>query len=231
MNIFVYADESGVFDPLHEENDVFVFGGLIFLGTQERATAHRRYISVERIHQANGAAQGHNELKAIYLSNKEKSSLFRAMNPYHRFGVVIEQKRVYKHILSHKKTKQRFLDYAFKRSVKAALQELLDRGLFSVDEVENLEVFMDEHNTATDGRYELCEALEQEFKIGTYNSDFSKFFPPLFPSMGRVSLKMHDSAQDPLIRAADITANRLYRDAITHGRNLVNTHISSIFLP
>ena len=29
MNIFVYADESGVFDRIH--NDVFVFGGLIGL--------------------------------------------------------------------------------------------------------------------------------------------------------------------------------------------------------
>lgn len=34
MNIFVYADESGVFDRIH--NDVFVFGGLIFLGNDER---------------------------------------------------------------------------------------------------------------------------------------------------------------------------------------------------
>ena len=30
MNIFVYADESGVLDPKH--NEYFVFGGLIFLG-------------------------------------------------------------------------------------------------------------------------------------------------------------------------------------------------------
>lgn len=32
MSIFVYADESGVFD--REHNDVFVFGGLIFLGRE-----------------------------------------------------------------------------------------------------------------------------------------------------------------------------------------------------
>jgi hypothetical protein len=30
---------------------------------------------------------------------------------------------------------------------------------------------MDEHTTATDGRYELREALEMELKIGPYNYD------------------------------------------------------------
>lgn len=34
MNIYVYSDESGVFDKAH--NDYFVFGGLILLGTEER---------------------------------------------------------------------------------------------------------------------------------------------------------------------------------------------------
>ena len=34
MNIFVYSDESGVFDNKH--NDFFVFGGLIILGTEEK---------------------------------------------------------------------------------------------------------------------------------------------------------------------------------------------------
>ena len=32
MNIYIYSDESGVFDKEH--NDYFVFGGLIFLGIE-----------------------------------------------------------------------------------------------------------------------------------------------------------------------------------------------------
>lgn len=34
MNIYVYSDESGVFDKEH--NDYFVFGGLILLGTEDK---------------------------------------------------------------------------------------------------------------------------------------------------------------------------------------------------
>lgn len=46
MNIFVYADESGVFDRTH--NNVFVFGGLIFLGKDERDEGQRRGIGRSR---------------------------------------------------------------------------------------------------------------------------------------------------------------------------------------
>lgn len=34
MNIYVYSDESGVFDKEH--NDYFVFAGLICIGTNEK---------------------------------------------------------------------------------------------------------------------------------------------------------------------------------------------------
>lgn len=45
MNIYIYSDESGVFDYLH--NDIFVFGGLIFLSKEEKDIASRKYIHAE----------------------------------------------------------------------------------------------------------------------------------------------------------------------------------------
>lgn len=46
MNIFVYSDESGVFDAAH--NEIFVFGGLIFLGADHRDKAARKFQAVEK---------------------------------------------------------------------------------------------------------------------------------------------------------------------------------------
>lgn len=46
MTIFVYADESGVFDQVHQ--DYFVFGCLIFLDKDSRDIAIQRYTSAER---------------------------------------------------------------------------------------------------------------------------------------------------------------------------------------
>ena len=46
MNIFVYSDESGVLDKAH--NDIFVFGGIVFLSKDERDIAARKYSAAER---------------------------------------------------------------------------------------------------------------------------------------------------------------------------------------
>lgn len=45
MDIFVYSDESGVFDVKH--NDIYVFGGLILLGKEERDVCARKYLAVD----------------------------------------------------------------------------------------------------------------------------------------------------------------------------------------
>ena len=229
MDIFVYADESGVFDRYH--NDYFVFGGVIFLGKEQRDIARRRYISVERLQRSHGAAQGHSEMKAIYLKNSQKSSMFRSLNPYNRFGVIVDQKMVISQIFQNKKSKQRYLDFAFKLGLRSALEQLIRDGLVNQSGVNNIYVFMDEHSTATDGRYELREALEAEFKIGTYNDKWSKFFPPLFDNLCFVEFCLKDSAQDALIRAADITANRLYYAVVSNQLNLIEKKIIYRRLP
>lgn len=227
MSIFVYADESGVFDPAH--NDTFVFGGLLFLDKDTRDLAKRRYISAERaLHDAGVCCN--QEMKATRLSNKQKAGMFRSMNPYHRFGVVVEQARVLSQITQDKKSKQRYLDYVFKRGLKAKFEQLIHVGALRAADVDDIYVFMDEHTTATNGRYELCESLQNEFKRGTYNSDWDHFFPPLFPGMRRVEFNMKDSCQDPLIRAADITANRLYFSVVNNQPQMASS-IYYITLP
>ena len=46
MQLYVYSDESGVFDKIH--NDIFVFGGLIFLDKENKDIFARRYLKAER---------------------------------------------------------------------------------------------------------------------------------------------------------------------------------------
>ena len=45
MNIFIYSDESGVFDKIH--NEYFVFGGLILLGKDSKEEWERLYRNAE----------------------------------------------------------------------------------------------------------------------------------------------------------------------------------------
>ena len=169
------------------------------------------------------------ELKAIRISNSEKYQLRRSMNKVYKFGVVIRQDKLRKEIFDNKKSKQRYLDYSYKIALKKALTNLLSKGLFKKEEVEQIHIYVDEHSTATDGRYELREAIEQELKIGTFNFDHNSFFPPLFPSVTGVDLHYCDSSKVRLIRAADIAANHLYYQVVkslrTGNSNDVYFHI------
>lgn len=183
MDLFIFSDESGVFDKAH--NEIFVYGGLIFIGKQQKDEYIRRYLTAE---------------KAI---------------------------RGEKYFLS-KKDKQRYLDYAYKIGLKRALQKLITEGVVGKD-VDNIFMYSDEHSTATNGHYELREGLEQEFKLGTYNMRYDKFFPPLFETMQGISLDFCDSKKVTLIRAADIVANRIYFMALNRKlENLSGIYISSL---
>ena len=45
MNVYIYSDESGVFDHVH--NKYFVFGGLIILGEEAKNEWTHKYAKVD----------------------------------------------------------------------------------------------------------------------------------------------------------------------------------------
>ncbi len=231
MNIYVYSDESGVFDKKH--NNYFVFGGLILIGKDEKEKWSRMYSKVEKTLRCNKGVDKKYELKATKVTNKEKGSLFRSLNNCYKFGVIIEQQKVLNRIFESKKDKQRYLDYAFKIAVKRAFEKLISENKIIPDKINRIYFYIDEHTTATNGKYELKEALEQEFKWGTYNKEFSIFYPPIFSNMNEVKLEYCNSCSKLLIRASDIVANRIYFLAKNKKyyelKNIKNSNI--IFLP
>ncbi|QJG66291.1 DUF3800 domain-containing protein [Mycoplasma phocoeninasale] len=208
MDIFVYSDESGVFDQKH--NHYFVFGGLIFLEKKNRDEYSRIYSGAERQIKAKHGYDKNKELKANILSQNEKGRLFKLLNNCYKFGVVIDQLAVNSKIFNDKKSKQRYLDFAYKIAIKKAFEELIKTKIISPNDVKNIHFFVDEHTTATNGKYELRESLEQEFKIGIINYEYNKYFEPIFEKLNSLDLSYVNSSSNLLIRAADIVANRIY---------------------
>lgn len=105
MDIFVYSDESGVFDKKH--NDIYVYGGLIFLSKREKDDNTRKYIKAENDIRISGNYGSDTELKANLITNNEKSKLYRSLNQHVKFGAVINQKEVIDRIFQGKKDKQK----------------------------------------------------------------------------------------------------------------------------
>ena len=218
MNIFVYSDESGVFDKKH--NDIFVFAGLIIIGTDEKEKWSRLYAKAEKDIRYSKKVGKNYELKATQITNNEKGKLFRSLNKCYKFAVIVNQKRVLNEIFENKKSKQRYLDYVYKIAVKRAFEDLLEKSVIKCTDVKRIFFYVDEHTTATNGRYELNEALEQEFRYGTYNNEYSVYYPPIFNYLEEVKLEYCNSESKLLVRAADIVANKVYYLARTNESKL-----------
>lgn len=231
MNIYIYSDESGVFDRTH--NNLFVFGGLIILGSDAKEVWSRKYAAAEKVIKDRKGIHKPFEIKAAAITNLEKGKLFRSLNGCYKFGAVINQDKVLGSIFNGKKDKQRYLDYAYKIAVKRALVTLIQEKKVMPKQVERLFFYVDEHTTATNGRYELKEGLEQEFRYGTYNYNYSAFFPPIFPLLKDVQLEFCNSEAKLLIRAADIVANRIFYFSRTGSRSSLNAiqNMHTIYLP
>lgn len=225
MNIFVYSDESGVFDKVH--NDIYVYGGIIFLSKEEKDNNVRKYLNVEKTIRYSGKYSRNYELKATNITNKEKNKIFRSLNNCIKFGVVINQNKIYDSIFEHKKTKQRYLDYAYLMGLKNVLVQLIEERKIDREEEINIYIWPDEHTTATDGYYELKESLETEFKIGKTNFKTMKYHHPIFKNLKCLSIKKGaKSEQVTLIRAADIIANKIYYEQI----NNINKKRDNLYL-
>ena len=205
MNIYIYSDESGVFDYLH--NDYFIFAGVMFLSKDQKETMERKYIHAERCMIEAINLKSGQELKASYLKKKEKSKLYRSLNNCIKFAIIINQKKVLKSIFENKKSKQRYLDYAYKIGIKKCFAKLISEKVINPKDVKHLLFFVDDHTTATNGFYELREGLLNEFKYGTFNYEWNIFFQPIFPNLNQLELSFCDSKKKTLVRAADLTAN------------------------
>lgn len=227
-NIYVYADESGVFDQVH--NDLYTFGGIILPSQNEHDRQLHRYRDAEaRVRRSLGASAP-DELKATLLSPKHKTSLYKSANIGVRFGAVIHQDKVLEDVFADKKDKQRYLDYAFQFALRTAFEHMICEEKIRRDDPIALRIIMDQHSTATNGIYELGESIEQEFTRGTFDSTYQQHFPPVLSRSARVSVKHADSALEQLVRAADVVANRLLWMAKT-GHKYRNSGIVVVDLP
>ena len=77
MNVYVFSDESGVFDVMH--NEYYVYGGLIFLDRESKDRCTRKYLSIERMIRQNSDYAPDAELKACRITNHEKYKLYKSL--------------------------------------------------------------------------------------------------------------------------------------------------------
>lgn len=210
QNIYFYIDDSGVF---HHKGDRYtIFAGYVFYSKKDKDNAERLFHSLEKKIKIDLGKSPDHELKSYGLDSKYKRRLYSILNNFHRFSCVIDNTKIEENIWSHKKHKQRFLDYALKRQIKETINTGFKENYISRDKITHVNIFFDEHTTATSGLYELSEGIKEELVHGTFNFKYSIHFPPILKKDSTVNLTYANSKNVTLVRAADNVANRVYHE-------------------
>jgi len=119
-------------------------------------------------------------------------------------------KYFYDYILSSSKSICRYKDYILKRTIKAKIKNLIDKGIISRTEDICISIYIDEQLTATDGIYGLRETIKEELQYGIKNYNYDTFYPPLFAAQVDVQVEYCESKSNYMIQACDILANRIF---------------------
>ncbi len=207
--VSIYLDDSGVFTTSNNSR-FFVYGGYSFTNDKDRLTAKSIYRKrVGEIRKSLGLTNG-DELKAAVLTARHKRSLFEVLKRYNTVDVTVSLESINSSILENKLAVHRYKDYVLKRLVKVEVERLISSGEVDPFRSAELKVYIDQQHTSTDGYYTLSESISEELNHGIHNFNYGIFFPPLFKAPVKVSISFCDSAQNYLIQASDILANRIF---------------------
>ena len=77
----------------------------------------------------------------------------------------------------------------------------------------------------------MREGLLNEFKYGTFNMEWNKFFSPILPYLDDLIVKFCDSKRKTLVRAADIIANKVFYLKINNKPINTNNNFFVTYLP
>lgn len=224
--VYVYSDESGVFDKFHK--DYFVYAGIAVIGQDNVSILARSYLNAEKNLRKSCKYKELPELKASKLENDAKRKLYRIIKDCYKFIVVVRLKELQDERFCNRLSQQRYLDYAYKRGLKNLLRNMAKNGELDLSQEFEIRCYIDEHNIATNGRYDLCSSIYTEFKRGLYLPNFE--IKPIATGLRDVSTTYCNSETNTLVRASDILANRALFEA-KNGSALQDSHTSVLTLP
>ena len=224
--VYVYSDESGVFDKVHK--DYFIYAGIAVIGQDKASILARSYLNAEKNLRKSNKYKELPELKASKLENDAKRKLYRIIKNYYKFIVVVDLKRLKNECFENRLSQQRYLDYAYKRGLKNLIRNMAQRGELTLTDEFEIKCYIDEHNIATNGKYNLSNSIYTEFKRGLYFPDFD--IKPIATGLLDVTTTYCNSEINTLVRASDILANRALFE-VRNGTMLQDNHTSILMLP
>lgn len=210
QEIFICMDDSG---KLSKKESLCAYGGLVFNSNAEKQEFSNKYrailLSIKCKYCKNDKTNCTNkcpEIKSKDITKKHRRQLINLCKQFKAFTIVIENKKIYDHIMESKASKGRYLDYTQKLSFKEILEKLIEMGLINPSLPLKFIINIDQQTTKSNGYYSLRDGLYEELIHGlsNYNYGFSK--KPILYNKLDLSVNYVDSKNSITIQAADIIA-------------------------
>lgn len=207
--IYINLDDSG---KLTSKEKVSCYGGIVFLSKDERAkfiVQYRSIIEQIRCSYCKCSKRCKNlcpEVKNHNIKSSHKRRLINLTKKNMTIGVVIDNKRIYKHILNDKASRGRYSDYCLKLLIKTLVKKLIINKRIDPYKPLKLIIDIDQQTTKSNGYYDLKNGIYEELKHGISNFNYARTFKPLLYSDLMITLMYKDSSKNYLIQASDLLA-------------------------
>ena len=129
QEIYINLDDSG---KLTKKEKVSVYAGIVFLSKQEKdkfITQYRQIINEIKCSycdQTKGeCTKKCKEIKNTNIKKGHKRRIMNYINKYYTIALVINNTKVYNHIINNKASKGRYIDYTIRRLIKSTIEELI----------------------------------------------------------------------------------------------------------
>ena len=207
--IYISLDDSG---KLTKNEEISVYGGLVFLSKKEKDKFITQYRSI--IKDIRGNYGKNTEIKNVNIKPGDKRRIMNYLKKYYNVALVIQNYRVYSHIINDKAAKGRFLDYSLRRLIKDILVNLINDKRIDAKKPIKMIINIDEQSTKSNGYYDLRSGLIEELKYGINNFNYASTITPVVHSDLKISLQYQNSKYCYLVQAADLLAGTIRRTVL-----------------
>ena len=218
QEIYINLDDSG---KLSKKEELSVYAGIVFLSKQEKdkfITQYRKIINEIKCSYCNEekgkCTKKCKEIKNTNIKNSHKRRIMNYINKYYTIALIIDNTRVYDHIINNKASKGRYIDYTIRRLIKSTIEELIKDK--KIDPYKNVRLIIniDEQSTKSNGYYNLKDGLTEELLHGISNYNYDIKYKNILYGKLEIRLTYQDSGKSYLVQAADLIAGTTRRKAL-----------------
>lgn len=219
QTVYINIDDSG---KMSTKEKIAVYGGIVFLNKKEKDKFITQYKSIineikckycvfENDYCDNSCCP---ELKHSNLKNNHIRRIINYIKKYMVVACVINNGKIYSHIINDKAAKGRYSDYALRRTIKGIILNLIKNGRINPLEPLKIILNIDEQSTKTNGYYNLKDGLMEELKYGIINFNYSKKHEPVIFGALDIELSYQKSDKSYVVQAADLVAGTVRKKVL-----------------